>query len=88
MRMTPFLPQRGKQPRGSIPLTPCFVGVFHQPSDSYRTMWGCPGGGGSKHDVKKSPQERMLVPLWDFNRAHISQRIEKVSGKKIIFSAG
>jgi hypothetical protein len=51
-------------------------------------MGGCPTGGGSKHDVKKSPKERLLVPLWDFNRAHISKRIEKVSGKKIIFSAG
>jgi hypothetical protein len=33
-------------PEGEHPLTPSFVKVFHQPSDDYRTIGGCPSGGG------------------------------------------
>ena len=35
-RVTPSLPQRGKQPKGSIPLTPSFFGVFFNLIRSYR----------------------------------------------------
>jgi len=52
---------------GSTPLPP-LLSVFCQPSDGYRTIGGCPSGGVSKHNVKKSPQERLLVSLEDFNR--------------------
>ena len=35
-RITPSLPQRGKQPKGSIPLTPSFLGVYSNLIWSYR----------------------------------------------------
>jgi len=53
--VTPSLPRRRRQHPGSIPFSPCFVGVFHQPSDGYRTIGGCLSGGGSKHDLPEPP---------------------------------
>ena len=44
----------------------CLFRVFHQPSDGYRTIGGCPSvGGGST--VCWSPQERLLISLADLN---------------------
>ena len=35
-RMTPSLPQRGKQPKGGIPLTPSFFGIYFNLIRGYR----------------------------------------------------
>jgi hypothetical protein len=60
-RVTPSLPQRGKQPKGSIPLTPPFVGVLINLS-KISLYWGCPSGGGGC-TIYWSSQERLLVSL-------------------------
>jgi len=43
-------------------IAPSFVGVFHQPSDNYRTIEGCPSGGGGSM-MCWSPKERLRVSL-------------------------
>jgi hypothetical protein len=37
---------RGAAAGGEHPFAPSFGKVFHQPSDDYRTIGGCPGSGG------------------------------------------
>ena len=46
MRVTPSLPQRGRQPKGSIPLTPSFFKsiIFNVISD-YRNMGDAQAAG-------------------------------------------
>ena len=62
-RVTPTLPQRRRQPKGSVPLSPTFIGVFHQPpSWSYRNRrdaWAA-GAGTLCAGV---PKEQLLVSL-------------------------
>jgi hypothetical protein len=58
----PLSPPEGEAIQGEHPLTPTFVKVFHQPSDDYRTIGECPGGGGGS-TMCRSPQERLLVSL-------------------------
>ena len=69
MRVTPSLSHSGRQPKGSIPLTPSlFTEYYFQPSRGLSHYGGCPGGGGLKHDVKKSLRERLIVSSEDFNK--------------------
>jgi hypothetical protein len=62
VRVTPSLPQRGKQPKGSTPLDPrsrysqsTFLGAL--------AFGGCPRGGGGS-TVCWSPQEQFLRKMW------------------------
>ncbi|MCX6684559.1 MAG: hypothetical protein NTZ37_07525 [Methanoregula sp.] len=65
----PLSPPEGEAAQGEHPLAPSFVKVFHQPSDDYRNIGGCPSGGGGS-TMCWSSQERLLVSLQDFNRAY------------------
>ena len=58
----PRSPPEGEATQGEHPLTSTFVKVFHQPSDDYRNIGGCPSGGGGS-TMCRSPQERLLVSL-------------------------
>jgi hypothetical protein len=53
--MTPSLPQRGKQPKGSIPLTPSFFGVYFNLIRNYRNR-GMPKRRGKKHEKLEPPR--------------------------------
>jgi hypothetical protein len=54
MKVTPSLPQRGRQPKGCIPLTP-FCNLENL-MKGIRNVVGCPSGGGGGET--KSPKER------------------------------
>jgi hypothetical protein len=69
-RMTPSLPQRGKQPMGSIPLTPSFFGICFNLIRSYRNR-GFPERRGWKHE-KLGPPRAIVCFHEDFNRAVIT----------------
>jgi len=58
-RMTPSLSQSGKQPKGSIPLTPFFLGYISTLSGVI-AIGGCPSGGGESMKTW-IPQERLFV---------------------------
>ena len=53
-KVTPSLPQRGRQPKGCIPLTP-FCNLVNLMRGN-RNVGGCPSGGGGGDT--KSPKER------------------------------
>jgi hypothetical protein len=53
MKVTPSLPQRGRQPKGCIPLTPFYNLVNLMRGN--RNVGGCPsGGGGGEAEALKS----------------------------------
>jgi hypothetical protein len=51
-RVTPSLPQRGRHPKGSIPLTP---GSSRRPYEVI-AIWGMPERRGRKHEVREPPR--------------------------------
>jgi hypothetical protein len=57
--MTPYLPRMGKQPKGSIPLTPSYCGVYFKVTGFYRNR-GMPKRRGRTHE-KQKPQERLFI---------------------------
>ena len=78
-RMTPSLPQRGKQSKGSIPLTPSFFQDIFQPYQELSQQGGCPSGGGGS--MKSwNPQERLFVSM----RISTEPKIEKILEKIIL----
>jgi hypothetical protein len=52
----PLSPPEGEAACGEHPLAPSFVKVFHQPSDDYRNIGGCPSGGGASTMCKELPR--------------------------------
>ena len=70
MRVTPSLPQWGRQPKGGIPLTPPFFGVFYQHSEGF-ALFGDARAAGAEAQCTKSPHEGLLVSLQNFYRAEI-----------------
>ena len=65
--MTLSLPLRGKQLKGSIPLTPSFFGIYFNLIRSSRN-WGMPERRGWKHE-KLEPPRAIVCFYEDFNRA-------------------
>jgi hypothetical protein len=62
MRVIPSFSQRGKQPKGMLPLIPSFLKSIFQPSRGVIAIGGgLNGGGGST--MGWSPQERLIVSL-------------------------
>jgi len=55
MRVTPYLPQRGRQPKESIPLTPSFFGVLFSTLSGVIAIGGMPKRRGRKHDGLEPP---------------------------------
>jgi hypothetical protein len=53
-KITPALPQRGKQPKGSIPLIPSFAGYISTLSGVIVTG-GMPERRGQKHEKLETP---------------------------------
>jgi len=51
----PLSPPEGEAACGEHPLTPSFVGFFHQPSGDYRTI-GDARAAGRKHTVQRAPK--------------------------------
>ena len=66
-RMTPSLSQSGKQPKGSIPLTPFFSGYISTLSGVF-AIGGMPERWGRKHE-KLDPPRAIVCFYEDFNRA-------------------
>jgi hypothetical protein len=56
----PLSPPKGEAAQREHPPAPSFAGFFHQPSDDYCNIGGCPGGGGQKHDVQRTPRSDCL----------------------------
>ena len=59
MRVIPSLPQRGKQPKGSILLPPLLSGFFINLL-MIIAIWGMPERRGWKHDVQRAPKSDCL----------------------------
>jgi len=55
-RVPPSLPHRGRQPKGSIPLTSSFFGVIFSTLSGFIAIGGMPERRGRKHDVQKAPK--------------------------------
>ncbi len=65
MSVTPSLPQRGKQPKGSAPLTPFFSGIFSL-NFSINLIQSCRNMGdahaaGVEAQKRRNPQERKIL---------------------------
>ena len=69
--MTPSLPQRGKQPKGGIPLTPSFFGIYFN-HIIVIAIRGLPERRGRKHE-KLEPPRAIVCFYEDFNRAKIQK---------------
>jgi hypothetical protein len=69
--VTPTLPKRGRQPKGSIPLPPLLPGFFINLLMIIAIL-GDARAAGAEARCAKNPQERLLVSLQDFNRAPIT----------------
>ncbi len=54
-RVTPPLLRCGRQPRGSIPLTPLIFGFFQRSSLWYCSLGEYPNGGGGSANVLEPP---------------------------------
>jgi hypothetical protein len=68
-RVTPPLLRCGRQPRGSIPLTPSFLGFFND------LLYGIALSAntrmaGAEAQMYWTPQERRFVSLRDFKQSH------------------
>ena len=59
MRVTPSLPKEGEAAQGEHPLTPPLFGMLSSTVLGAILMGECPGGGGAKHQMCWSPQERL-----------------------------
>ncbi len=57
MRVTPSLPQRGRQPKGGIPLTPIFQGNIVNLNKDYHNR------GMPEHLGQTNLKERFIVSL-------------------------
>jgi hypothetical protein len=68
MRVTPSLPRWGRQHAGGIPLPP-LLSDFSINLLMIIAIWGMPEAAGEEAQCAKSPKERLLVSLQDFNRA-------------------
>jgi len=66
MRVTPSLPQRGRQARRGIS-SPLFIRVFHRYSEAI-ALFGDARSVGAEAQYAKSPQERLPVSLQGFNK--------------------
>ena len=67
MNVTPSLPQRGRQRKGSVPLTPLFSRIFTNLQRVYPCVGGRPSGGGGSIRCC-SPQERSISKTYNFYR--------------------
>jgi hypothetical protein len=69
-RMTPSLPQRGKQPKGSIPFDPLFFSGYISTLSGVIAIGGMPERRGRKHE-NLEPPGAIVCFSEDFNRAKI-----------------
>jgi len=74
--MTPSLPQRGKQPKGSIPLTPLFFLGYISILSGVIAIGGMPGRRGRKHE-KLEPPRAIVCFYEDFYKAKKTEKPKK-----------
>jgi hypothetical protein len=67
MRVTPFLPQRGRQPKRGIS-SPLFIRVFHRYSEAI-ALFGDARSVGAEVRYTGSPKGDRLFHFLDFNKA-------------------
>jgi hypothetical protein len=83
MRVTPTLPQRGRQPKGGIPLTPSFFGGLFSTFLGIIAIGGMPERRGLKHDVLESPRAIDYFFL-GFQQSRISLKKLQLNHRRVV----